>query len=207
MNGPAAKRRRCRPQTWLWVLVCGATFGTSVPAFAQTDDENARRHFESGAAYLQQSDYENALREFQSAYALSKRAPLLLNIATVNERMGRLPEAIGALEQYLAVEPQSPERATIETRIANLKKRAESQRDAAPPPPAALPPGTAQPPHTEPPGTGAAPRPAEPAAPPAPAATPATTPAGSTPDRTPAYIALGAGGAAAVGALITGLIA
>src|SRR5262245_44296670 len=60
---------------------------------AQTDDENARIHYESGAAYLKQSDNENALREFQAAYSLSKRPELLLNIATVFERMGKPKDA------------------------------------------------------------------------------------------------------------------
>src|SRR5689334_21716783 len=76
--------------------ICASLLAGQVPARAQSDDENARRHFESGAAYLQQSDYENALREFQAAYALSKRPPLLLNIANVYERMGKLQEAVDA---------------------------------------------------------------------------------------------------------------
>src|SRR5262245_29170907 len=98
----------------------------SLPSGAQSDDENARRHFESGAAYLQQSDYENALREFQAAYNLSKRPPLLLNIANVYERMGKLQEAVDALTKYLEEDSKTPERTTHETRIANLKKRIEA---------------------------------------------------------------------------------
>src|SRR5262249_53379623 len=92
----------------------------------------ARRHFELGAAYLQQSDYDNSLREFQAAYNLSKRPSLLLNIASVYERMGKLKEAVDTLTKYLNEDPKTAERATIETRIANWKKRTEP----APPEPA-----------------------------------------------------------------------
>ena len=172
--------------------LCTALLGVLVPASAQTDDENARIHFESGAAYLKQSDNENALREFQAAYSLSKRPALLLNIANVYERMGKPKEAVDSLTKYLEEDPKTADRLTVETRITNLKKRAEAQ--AAPPaasasaPPAAsvaLPPPTASAPLFVPPPAAAK----------------------GSPKRTPAYIALGVGGAAAIGAVITGLVA
>jgi tetratricopeptide (TPR) repeat protein len=170
-----------------------ALASATVPLGAQSDDENARRHFESGAAYLQRSDYENALREFQAAYSLSKRPPLLLNIANVYERMGKLQEAVDALTKYLEEDPKSPERTTHETRIGNLKKRIEAMPPPAPP--AAFP------------AASSAPAPAPvvttaPAAPPTPPSAPA-----SAPNRAPAFIAFGVGGAAAIGAVVTGFVA
>jgi tetratricopeptide (TPR) repeat protein len=168
-----------------------AIFAGAIPLGAQSDDENARRHFESGAAYLQQSDYENALREFQAAHVLSKRPPLLLNIANVYERMGKLREAVDALTKYLEEDPKTPERTTHETRIANLKKRI----DAMPPPAPVT--------SSAPLGSATA---SAAAAPPAAATAPAPPPS-DAPSRAPAYIAFGVGGAAAVGAVITGLVA
>lgn len=196
MSGVGRSRwagRHARPLLALG-LSAALVLGTG-PAVAQSDDENARRHFESGAAYLQQSDYENALREFQAAYALSKRPPLLLNIANVYERMGKLQGAVDALTKYLEEDPKTPERTTHETRIANLKKRIEAM-----PPPAPAP---------------TAPTPAAPSAPPpAPVATTAPPPPppsaplpASGPNRAPAFIAFGVGGAAAIGAAVTGLVA
>src|SRR6185369_18058762 len=105
-----ADRRLSRCKATLTVGLCAALLGQVAPLSAQSDDENARRHFESGAAYLQQSDNENALREFQAAYALSKRPELLLNIATVYERMGKPKEAADSLTRYLEESPKSPER-------------------------------------------------------------------------------------------------
>jgi tetratricopeptide (TPR) repeat protein len=167
-----------------------------MPLGAQSDDENARRHFESGAAYLQQSDYENALREFQSAYALSKRPPLLLNIANVYERMGKLREAVDALTKYLDEDPKTPERTTHETRIANLKKRIEAMPPPAPVPTSSAPPASSAPPPAPVATVAPAPVTISPAAPPA-----------SGPNRAPAFIAFGLGGAAAIGAVVTGLVA
>src|SRR3954468_7689542 len=48
--------------------LCGATVHAQ-----STADDLARRHFDSGVAYLEESDYDNALKAFQKAYDLSKR--------------------------------------------------------------------------------------------------------------------------------------
>src|SRR3954447_19010972 len=121
MTGAVRRLSRCKAT--LTVGLCAALLGQVAPLAAQTDDENARIHFESGAAYLKQSDNENALREFQAAYSLSKRPALLLNIANVYERMGKPQEAVDALSRYLNEDPKAPDRTTVETRIVNLKKR------------------------------------------------------------------------------------
>src|SRR5258706_2943425 len=192
MTGADRKLSRCKAM--LTVGLCAALLGQVAPLAAQSDDENARRHFESGAAYLQQSDNDNALREFQAAYSLSKRPALLLNIANVYERMGKPKDAVEALTKYLAEDPKATDRTTQETRIANLKKRIESG-DSTPPPAASA---------STPPVQSAAPPPSS--SPPPPPLVEAPKPARS-PNRTPAYIALGAGGALAVGAVITGIVA
>jgi len=189
-----SRNGRWRGRRVLAFGLCTALLAGSFPLGAQSDDENARRHFESGAAYLQQSDYENALREFQAAYALSKRPPLLLNIANVYERMGKLQEAVDALSKYLEEDPKSPERTTHETRIANLKKRIEAMPRPAPTPTTPAP-AASSPPAAPPPATAA------------PVAAPPPAPPPSEPNRVPAFISFGIGGAAAVGAVVTGLIA
>src|SRR5882757_9880216 len=188
----AARRRLDRCKATLALGLCTALLGTAVPSGAQTDDENARSHFESGAAYLKQSDNENALREFQAAYALSKRPALLLNIANVYERMGKPKEAVDALGKYLEEDPKAADRTTVETRIANLKKRTDAAAPA-PVPTASVAPTATAPSMTEPP-PGAV----------VPADRPSAT---AAPNRVPSYVAFGVGGAAAIGAVVTGLVA
>lgn len=174
----ASSRKR-----WLVPVLVASLVTSTAPAFAQDSrDDLARRHFESGVAYLQESDYENALKAFQKAYELSDRPEILLNIATVNERKADLPAAVAALEQYLKVAPESSERGTVEARIANLKKRIE-EAATQPAPPATN-------------GTSTTPSP-----------TPDQPPSEEPKSDLPAYILLGVGGLAALGAGVTGYMA
>jgi hypothetical protein len=178
-----------------------AALGVAAPAMAQgtaASDDLARRHFESGVAYLEESDLENAMKAFQKAYDLSLRPTILLNIATVQERRGDLAAAIKALDGYLSAEPHGEHAATTRLRIQNLQKRLDAQEaDAspapAPPPP---PPATANPP-TAPPA-------------PIPAAPPPPAPVHVAADESApiaVYALLGLGGAATLTAIVTGVLA
>jgi tetratricopeptide (TPR) repeat protein len=172
----------------LAVLVAGCFAFQAAPA-AAGPDEDARKHFDAGESYFKTSDYEGSLREFRTAYALSKRPLILLNLANVYERMSKLPEAVEMLKQYLDEDKNTKERATIELRIQNLQKRIDEAARSA----------------TE--AGGSQPQsPAPSAAPPAPAPA-ASASAAPPPNRLPAYISLGVGGAAAIGAIVTGIVA
>ncbi len=92
-------------------------------AAAQGADNRARLHFESGTAYYDAGDYEDALREFQNAYELSERPGLLYNLYLCHERLANLPEAIAALERYLAEGDPGERREVLETRLGNLRER------------------------------------------------------------------------------------
>lgn len=156
---------------------------------AQTDaDELARRHFDSGVAYLAESDLENALKAFEKAYELSKRPTILLNIASVHERRGDTQAAITALRGYLDAEPAGEHAETTKLRLQNLEKRAAE----SPPAPPLTPPAA---------------EPAPAAAPAPPQAAPPTLEPAPAPNRIPAYVAFGVGGAGVVAAVIAGLVA
>ena len=191
-------KRIARVRCLLAGIVCAIAFSGG-SAQAQSSDEDARRHFEAGVSYFNTSEYEDALREFQRAYDLSehdKRPMILRNIAAVYERMGNLEKTIEMLERYLEEDPNTAERATVDLRIKNLKQRLEEQKEAdagAPPPPAtpSAPPPPATPSAPPPPATPSAPPPPPPA----------------EPDYTAAYVSWGIGGAAALGAAVTGFLA
>lgn len=153
----------------------------------------ARRHFDSGVAYLEESDYDNALKAFQKAYELSKRPEVLLNIATVQERQSDLRAAIASLQAYLEAAPQGQHAETVKLRVQNLEKRIQEQESAKQAPAPTPAPAPAPPPPAK--KSTATPQ----AAPPAPAK--------AEPNRLPAFISLGVGGVMAGGALVTGLIA
>lgn len=176
---------RWRNNARLGALALCAALALPRAAQAQGDnaDDLARRHFESGAAYLEESDYDNALKAFQKAYDLSKRPEILINIATVQERRADIEGAIAALNQYLSVAPSGEHADTVRLRIQNLEKRRPAPAPAAP---------VAEP---------VVERPLPPPPPPPPVVIE------SRPNRVPAFIALGIGAAAGVGAFVTGIVA
>jgi tetratricopeptide (TPR) repeat protein len=162
----------------------------AIPAWSQADpDELARRHFESGAAYFEQAEYDSALREFRKSYELSKRPEILLNIATVHERLANLSAAIVALNQYLKVQQDPDKSAATRLRRDNLKKRLDEQRATTPVAESAE-------------STDEAAQPDQAVATPEPAAEEP-----EKPNRVPAYVLFSVAGASAVGAVLTGVFA
>ena len=195
--------RRLRPAGSLGAaitLACSVWLCSATGHAQSTSDELARRHFDSGVAYLEESDYDNALKAFQKAYELSKRPEILLNVATVHERKSDLPSAVGALKGYLEAAPQGEHVETVKLRIQNLERRLQEQGAGASP---AATPASGEPGPTPPP-PHVADQPAAPAPAPQPALQP---PAKAEPNRLPAFISLGAGGVLAGASLATGLIA
>lgn len=175
-------------------LACGVWLASATGHAQSTSDDLARRHFDSGVAYLEESDYDSALKAFQKAYDLSKRPEILLNVATVHERRSDLASAVAALKGYLEAAPQGEHVETVKLRIQNLEKRiseqdkakaAESSPNVAPAPP----PATSN------------------QAPVAPAPAPSPAPRREEPNRMPAFISLGVGGVLAGASLVTGLVA
>jgi len=182
---------RSRGASLAAITVAGAlSFSSSVGHAQSTSDDLARRHFDSGVAYLEESDYDSALTAFEKSYDLSKRPEILLNIATVQERRGELPAAVGALRAYLEAAPQGEHAETVKLRIQNLEKRIQEQNEAK---------VAASPPPPNPPTPGPVKAP--------PRSTVLPPPPQTEPNRLPAFISLGVGGLMAGGAVATGLIA
>ncbi|MDP3214187.1 MAG: tetratricopeptide repeat protein [Deltaproteobacteria bacterium] len=100
------------------ILVLSALLATT-PAIAQT--EPFQEVFEEGIAAFQARDYETALQRFQRSYILSRRPELLFNIGLTLERVGRREDAIATLRQFVSLQPNSPQRADAERRIATMQ--------------------------------------------------------------------------------------
>ncbi len=93
-------------------------------------DERARTHFESGRLHYEEGAYDLALSEFTRAWELSHRPALLMNLATVNERLGNYEEAAANLRGYIDATPDLPERARLERRIENLRRLLRQREEA-----------------------------------------------------------------------------
>jgi tetratricopeptide (TPR) repeat protein len=111
------------------VVTC-APLAWTPRADAQTKSESDRRAhdlFVKGDAAYAEARYEDALAAFREAYELSGRPQLLFNIANALERLGKLPEAVDALEKYVASGKVKDEK-VVQARLANLRKRLEEQK-------------------------------------------------------------------------------
>lgn len=124
------------------ILAYAAPVAAQAPT--QADEDAAKAHFLAGSAYYEQANYADAVKEFIEAHRLSKRADLLYNISVCYERLGRWDDAIASLQQYLTERPEAPDRAVIESRIANYEQRRDQEKArvaaatpvvTAPPPP------------------------------------------------------------------------
>ena len=105
-----------------WVLL--TVLGAVTPAFAGADDEViAKEHFRIGLRYYDSERWELAVKEFLRAWELSRRPPLLFNIAKTYERLNDAGRATAFYRQYLKGQPAIEERAEIEASVLRLAKR------------------------------------------------------------------------------------
>jgi tetratricopeptide (TPR) repeat protein len=118
------------------ILICLAIAGRVHAQSADESTERARAHLRAGIAYYDEGRYPEAVHEMQAAYSLVALPDLQYDLAQCYERLARYEDAASAYEQYLRGNPSADDRQMVQTRIANLRARAQSQ-DAAPPPPVA----------------------------------------------------------------------
>lgn len=85
------------------------------------EDQAARLLFQSAREAFAVGEYDRALAGFQQAYDLSRRPALLYNIGTTLDRLRRDEEALAIFEQFLREDPETPNRAEIESRAAQLR--------------------------------------------------------------------------------------
>jgi tetratricopeptide (TPR) repeat protein len=97
---------------------------------AQTIPEEARRHMARGEAALEMAkspeEYDSAIKEFQEASRLAPNWPVpYYNLALLQEKTGKLREAVANLKQYLRLAPDAPDAGKIREHIYKLEYKAE----------------------------------------------------------------------------------
>jgi tetratricopeptide (TPR) repeat protein len=96
---------------------------------SESDRQAAASLFDAGTIAFRQQRFEDALGNFQQAYKLTREPTLLFNIGLTFERLYRLPEAIRALEDYLAAWPDAPNRPAAEDRIRVMRVQVKSEEE------------------------------------------------------------------------------
>lgn len=78
------------------------------------------KFYEAGA-------YDAARVEFEACYALSNVPDILYNLTLTAEKQGKLADAIGYAERYLAAQKDAPDTAAVKERIARLRQQLGGQ--------------------------------------------------------------------------------
>ena len=85
--------------------------------------DRARDAFSQGQELYRAGDFRGALAAFQTAEATQPSPAAEYNIGRCRERLGELPEAIAAYENYLAQAPEAPDRATVAEHVEELRRQ------------------------------------------------------------------------------------
>lgn len=86
--------------------------------------EDARTLFQRGQTAYSQGDYEAAIEQWTRAYELDARPLLQFNLSQAFERLGRLEDAIAAVERYLEhADPDDEHQADARARLSALRER------------------------------------------------------------------------------------
>lgn len=91
------------------------------------DGEDARTLFQRGQVAYSQGDYEDAIAAWTRAFELDPRPLLQWNLSQAYERLGRLEDAVTALETYLAnADPTDEHQADARARLGSLRERIDA---------------------------------------------------------------------------------
>jgi hypothetical protein len=80
--------------------------------------ERARGAYSQGQAFFAQADYAQALTSFQAAFDAVPNPIVLLSVAECAGKLGQIPQAVSALDKYLRLRPDAPDRAEVERKRA-----------------------------------------------------------------------------------------
>jgi hypothetical protein len=86
----------------------------AAPASADDSTEHARSAYGQGQAFFAQGDFAHALTAFQTAFDAVPNPIVLLSIAECAGKLGQIQQAVSALDKYLRLRPDAPDRAEVE---------------------------------------------------------------------------------------------
>jgi hypothetical protein len=108
-------------------LMCAlslSSLASGAPSPAQESArQKARTLYADGQKALEGGNVEGAQKDFEEAYRILPNAAVLLKIAECRIRRSDFRGAVGALEQYLRDRPDAPDRAEVEGKVSDLRKK------------------------------------------------------------------------------------
>lgn len=120
------------PARFVWLSLLAFIVGvTTAPAPAWANKDRARDLYRRGMAKYVLDKWDAAITDFESGFQEEPLPAFLFNIAQAHRKAGRPHEAISYFKKYLDLAPDSQDRLTVETAIADMERE---MRAAAPPP-------------------------------------------------------------------------
>jgi tetratricopeptide (TPR) repeat protein len=123
---------------WLvcWTEALAQTEQASPPPQADecTADPECAQHYQQARSLSKAGQLADALKEYAAAYALRPMPTLLFNMARLNHRLGRNPEAISGYRSFLSQETGTDPalRDKAKDYLAQLEKPPEPPRPTTP---------------------------------------------------------------------------
>jgi tetratricopeptide (TPR) repeat protein len=124
----------------------------AVPAAAD-DTQSARAHYARGTKLFDLGRYLEAAKEYEATYELKDDPAILFNLGQAYRLGHDYASAMRAYKSFLRRAPDSSQRPTVESFLAEMqsaleKERSQAQQAPAPPPAVATPPAPAPAPVT-----------------------------------------------------------
>jgi tetratricopeptide (TPR) repeat protein len=82
-----------------------------------------KEHYRQGTQLYDIGKYAEAAAEYETAFRLTDRAGLLFNMGQAYRLAGDAKKAVAAYQGFLRREPNSPQRAEVDSNIAELEKK------------------------------------------------------------------------------------
>jgi tetratricopeptide (TPR) repeat protein len=97
---------------------------------AMADKRTAKAHYEDGTRAYNLGRFPDAIASFEKAYEEDPAAILLFNIAQSNRQMGNHERALFFYRRYLEADPQSKNRASVESRMEEIRAAQQAAEQA-----------------------------------------------------------------------------
>ena len=106
--------------TFALVLVMALPAMASAQEPTPAQRTHARELYTQGQSEFAAHHYQQALDAFQGAFREVPNPVVLLGVASAQEQLGQREQSRATLEQYLALRPDAPDRASVQARIDAL---------------------------------------------------------------------------------------
>jgi hypothetical protein len=111
---------------------------TVAQAKAPSKKLEAQKHYDAGTAHYKAQEYDQAVEEWEAGYQLKPDPTYLYNLGQASRLAHHPDKALDYYQQFLAAVPDTPNKAVVEQRIAEVQKEIAAQKkqaEAPPPPP------------------------------------------------------------------------